>query len=227
MKKAVLFDMDGVLYNSMPFHVEAWSEISGKYRLDYTPQDFYLLEGCTGDATIDTLFQRTFGRDATAEEKHKIYGEKAALFNRINPGERMTGAENVLEQVRACGMEALVVTGSGQHSLINQLEKDFPGSFRKEKMVTAFDVRFGKPHPEPYLKGLAKAGCPASEALVVENAPLGIRSAVAAGIFTVAVNTGPLPDAVLREEGPGMLFPGMQDLAKHFDTLPDLPPFRV
>ncbi|MDR2809673.1 MAG: HAD-IA family hydrolase [Tannerellaceae bacterium] len=216
MIKTVLFDMDGVLYDSMPVHVWAWSEVSEKYRLNYTPEDFYLLEGRTGDTTLDVLFQRTFQRNATEKEKKDIYQEKVCLFNQANTGRVMPGAKNVLERVKAYDLEALIVTGSGQHSLIDKLNQDFPGSFRREKMVTGFDVQYGKPDPEPYLMGLEKAGVQASEAVVIENAPLGVRSAVAAGIFTVAVNTGPLPDKVLWDEGAGLLFPSMIVLAQNF-----------
>jgi HAD superfamily hydrolase (TIGR01509 family) len=218
MIKAVLFDMDGVLYNSMPFHVCAWSEVSARYRLDYTPEDFYLLEGRTGGSTLDELFLRTFGREATDEEKKRIYQEKVDLFNRLDTGQVMPGAPEVLKQTQALGLKSLLVTGSGQHSLIDKLNQDFPGCFRREEMVTAFDVQYGKPHPEPYLMGLLKAGVTAGEALVVENAPLGVRSAVAAGIFTIAVNTGPLPDEILWNEGARLLFPDMRALARRFDS---------
>lgn len=96
----------------------------------------------------------------------------------------MQGAAEVLKKVKASGLQTLVVTGSGQHSLINKLEHTYPGYFKREKMVTAFDVKLGKPHPEPYLMGLEKAGVKPYEALVVENAPMGIQAGVAAGIFT-------------------------------------------
>ena len=167
MLKAVLFDMDGVLYDSMPFHVSAWSEVSDRYRLDYKPEDFYLFEGRTGGSTLDELFLRTFGREATEEEKERIYQEKVDLFNQSDTGRVMPGAPEVLEQAQALGLKSLLVTGSGQHSLIDKLNHDFPGCFKREEMVTAFDVRYGKPHPEPYLMGLLKAGVTAGEALVV------------------------------------------------------------
>jgi beta-phosphoglucomutase-like phosphatase (HAD superfamily) len=86
-------------------------------------------------------------------------------------------------------------------------------------MVTAYDVKYGKPNPEPYLMGLKKAGVSASEAVVVENAPLGVRAGVAAGIFTIAVNTGPLPDEVLGREGANVVFPSMQYLVEHWDDV--------
>lgn len=216
MLKAVLFDMDGVLYDSMPFHVSAWSEVSDRYRLDYKPEDFYLFEGRTGGSTLDELFLRTFGREATEEEKKRIYQEKVDLFNQSDTSRVMPGAPEVLEQAQALGLKSLLVTGSGQHSLIDKLNHDFPGCFKREEMVTAFDVRYGKPHPEPYLMGLLKAGVTAGEALVVENAPLGVRSAVAAGIFTIAVNTGPLADDILWKEGARLLFPDMHALARRF-----------
>ena len=94
--------------------------------------------------------------------------------------------------------------------------------FAAERMVTAFDVRHGKPHPEPYLKGLEKAGVKAAEAMVVENAPLGVQAAVAAGIFTAAVNTGPIPAEKLREAGAGVVLSGMPALADSFDDVVQL-----
>ena len=62
--------------------------------------------------------------------------------------------------------------------------------------------------------GLQKAGVAANEAIVVENAPLGVEAGVAAGIFTIAVNTGPLPDQVLLDKGANLLFPSMEALSE-------------
>ena len=86
-------------------------------------------------------------------------------------------------------------------------------------MVTGKDVRRGKPDPEPYLMGLEKAGVRPWEAFVVENAPMGVRSAVRAGIFTIAVNTGLLPDSALSDEGADLVFGSMPELA---EALPHL-----
>ena len=211
--KAVLFDMDGVLYDSMRFHAQSWQEVADLHHLKATPEDFYLFEGRTGSSTINELFLRTFGREATEEEKQTIYQEKAALFNRYNDGSPMRGAAAVLAAVEAKGWQRLVVTGSGQHTLIDKLNHTYPGHFQREKMVTAYDVKYGKPHPEPYLMGLQKAGVKANEAIVIENAPMGVEAGVAAGIFTIAVNTGPLPDQVLLDRGADLLFPNMEALA--------------
>ncbi|MDR2499078.1 MAG: HAD-IA family hydrolase [Tannerellaceae bacterium] len=219
MIKAVLFDMDGVLYDSMPAHIRAWSEVASRHNLLHNPHNFYLWEGRTGDSTINILFQDTYRRDASPEQLRSLYAEKAELFNRYNDGRIMSGVQEVLKLTRSLGLDLLIVTGSGQHSLLDTLEANFPGYFTKDKMVTSFDVLIGKPHPEPYLMGLRKAGVEASEAIVVENAPLGVQSAKAAGIFTIAVNTGPLPDEVLLDAGADRLLHNMAELAAELPAL--------
>ena len=217
--KAILFDMDGVLYDSMRFHARAWYETAINHQLICTPKLFYLYEGRTGDSTVNELFQTTFHRDATEEEKQLIYKEKAALFNQYNDGEPMLGAREVLAAVKSYDLQTLVVTGSGQYSLINKLNEDYPGCFIREKMVTGYDVKYGKPHPEPYLMGLDKAGVQANEAIVIENAPIGVQAGVAAGIFTIAVNTGPLDDQELLDAGANLLYPNMAALAQDWANI--------
>jgi len=211
--KAALFDMDGVLFDSMKYHAKAWQETAENHQLISTPEDFYLFEGRTGESTVNELFLRTFNREATEEEKQTMYKEKAALFNSYNDGQVINGALNVVHEAIANKLQCLVVTGSGQHSLFDKLDEAYPNCFNRDLMVTAYDVKIGKPHPEPYLMGLEKAGVAAHEAIVIENAPMGVESAVAAGIFTIAVNTGPLPDAVLWEAGAHLLYPDMESLA--------------
>ena len=215
MIKAVLFDMDGVLYDSMPSHMQAWCETASGYGLKAAPEDFYRMEGRTGDSTIDILFNQTWRRNATYSEKKEIYAQKASRFVELNePPALMPGALEVLEKVKQLGLMRVVVTGSGQPTLFNNLDAHFPGYFDNNLMVTAFDVKFGKPHPEPYLMGLKKANIKPEEAVAIENAPLGIESAIAAGIYTIAVNTGPLPNEVLLKAGAQVVFSSMKALAE-------------
>ena len=54
--KAVLFDMDGVLYDSMRFHARAWHEVATLHQLTSRPEDFYMFEGRTGESTINELY---------------------------------------------------------------------------------------------------------------------------------------------------------------------------
>ena len=205
--KAVLFDMDGVLYDSMPNHAKAWSTAVTEFGLSMSPHEAYLHEGRTGHGTINILAQRHWGRNATTEEMERIYAAKSVLFNTCPEPQPMPGAAQLLQNIRSLGLTIVLVTGSAQHSLLTRLAHDFPGIFSAERMVTAFDVKHGKPHPEPYLMGLEKAGVSASEAIVIENAPLGVEAAHAAGIYTIAVNTGPLSPKVLLDAGADIVLP--------------------
>src|SRR5690606_8499335 len=172
--KAILFDMDGVLYNSMPAHARSWRQTIEELGLRTDSEEFYLHEGRTGASTIHIIFQRNFGRDATEEEIRRIYERKSELFVKYNTGETIPGAREILNFVKSSGLKPVLVTGSGQPSLLDRLDQDFPGIFTPETMVTAFDVKIGKPHPEPFLMGLQKGGnLSPNQALVVENAPLG------------------------------------------------------
>ena len=216
--KAVLFDMDGVLFDSMKNHATAWHEAMKRYGMDMTREEAYLHEGRTGAATINIVSIRQRQREATEEEIERIYQTKSDIFNSLPTAGRMTGAWELLQQVKADGLQPIVVTGSGQKSLLERLHQNFPNTFRAEWMVTAFDVKHGKPNPEPYLMALQKAGISANEAIVVENAPMGVQAGVAAGIFTVAVNTGPLPDEVLLEQGANLLFHSMTEFCEKWEN---------
>lgn len=217
--KAVLFDMDGVLFDSMPNHAESWHKVMQRFGFGLSREEAYMHEGRTGASTINIISRRERGRDATEEEIKAIYRAKTEEFNKCPEAERMPGAYEVLGKIKAEGLLPMVVTGSGQASLLDRLNHSFPDIFRAELMVTAFDVKYGKPNPEPYLMALKKAGIKANEALVIENAPLGVQAGVGAGIFTIAVNTGPLPDKVLLDEGADLLFHSMPDFNDNWEAL--------
>ena len=217
--RAVLFDMDGVLYNSMPSHAKAWHRAMAHFGYDLPEQEAYMHEGRTGASTINIVSRRQRGVEESEERIQEIYRVKSQFFNEYPPAEPMPGALELLRKLQAQGLKILIVTGSGQASLLDRLNHHFPGVFCRELMVTAFDVQRGKPDPEPYLMGLQKGGLRAEECVVVENAPLGVRAAKAAGIFTIAVNTGPLPDEALINEGADLLLPSMLALCDVWEQL--------
>lgn len=209
--------MDGVLFNSMPYHARAWHKAMADFGLDLSEEEAYMHEGRTGFSTIQIVAARK-GLTATREMAEEMYSVKSAYFSQFPEPDPMPGALPLIRKMQAEGIMLLLVTGSGTTTLLQQLNEFYPDVFVPERMVTGFDVKKGKPDPEPYLMGLAKGSAVlgrelrADECLVVENAPLGVRAAVAAHIPTIAVNTGPLPDSVLLDEGAKWLFPSMQAL---------------
>lgn len=215
--QAVLFDMDGVLFDSMKWHAKSWKQTMDEYNINSKAEEFYLYEGMVGTQTIDYVIQRELDRPATEAEKANIYKRKSDLFAEMNDGSLIPNAVDMVKQVAEKGLSCVIVTGSGQATLLDNVTRKFHGLFTKDKMVTAYDVENGKPHPEPYLKGLIKAGnLQANQAIVVENAPRGVEAAVAAGIFTIAINTGPLDEQVLHDAGADIVLPSMEALNDNF-----------
>ncbi len=215
--KAVLFDMDGVIYDSMGNHSVSWHEAMEHYGLDMPYEGAYQYEGMRGVETIRLLARKQWNKELSEEESQKMYAYKTQLFAERclqHPARLMPGIREVMQQMKDEGLQIGVVTGSAQHTLLDKLLDDLHGLLKEELIVTAYDVTHGKPNPEPYQKGMQKCGVMPWETMVVENAPLGVRAAVAAGCFTIAVNTGPLPDEMLRKEGADVIFPRMTALAQ-------------
>ena len=71
--KAVLFDMDGVLYDSMPHHAIAWQEAMARFGINMTAHDSYATEGARGFDTVKMLVKRQKGIDISDEKAMEMY----------------------------------------------------------------------------------------------------------------------------------------------------------
>ena len=205
--KAVLFDMDGVLIDSMGNHAKAWHEAMRTFGIDMTQHDAYMTEGQRGIDTIRQMVRQQRGEEISEQEAQSMYDEKARLFHLMPTAPLMPGIITLMESIRQAGMLICVVTGSGQRKLINRLTTDFKDFITSDMIITA------------YLQGIAKCSTQPWETIVVENAPLGVRAAVEAKAFTVAVNTGPLDDRMLIREGADALFHSIDELNENFKEI--------
>ncbi len=213
--------MDGVLYDSMPGHTLAWKRMMEGIGVECTREEFYLYEGMTGAATVNLLYRRAFGRDCEPDCIRELYEIKSRNFREAGPARPMPGASRMTAALRLAGLRRVLVTGSGQASLLESIDCVYPGVFQPGNRVTAHDVTHGKPDPEPYLKGAAIAGVAPGECIVIENAPLGVRAGKAAGCLTIAVTTGPIPREEFEREGADMIFPSMEAFADFLEKEAD------
>ncbi len=222
--RTALIDMDGTLIDSMKWHTRAWHRMMTELGVECSQKEFYLYEGMTGAATIDLLIRRAFGRPATEREKTELYKLKTSYFNEYPRVDTVAGAKGMVQELMEHGITRVLVTGSGQPSNLARLDSDFPGGFPHDLRITSHSVTHGKPHPEPYLKGMGLAGSEPWECIAIENAPLGVESASRAGAFTVAVTTGPIPESAMWESGADAVFPSMEAFA---DFLPGLLEIKI
>ncbi len=218
--RCVLFDMDGVLYNSMPNHAVAWQEAMSQFGIHFTADDSYATEGARGVDTIRHYVLEQQGKDISADEAQRMYDVKTEIFHRMPTAEIFPGVIDIMQKIKAAGMTIGVVTGSGQRPLIQRLLTDFDGFLTEDHIVTAYDVERGKPNPDPYLMGLRKTGDNQPwQGIVVENAPLGVRAGSAANCFTIGINSGPLPDSALADNGANIVLQRMTELCDQWDNL--------
>jgi HAD superfamily hydrolase (TIGR01509 family) len=212
--------MDGVLYDSMPNHAIAWQQSMARFGIQMTADDAYATEGARGVDTIRKMVKRQQRRDIDEAEAQRMYDVKSHIFHSLPEAPIMPGVLDLMQQIQADGIQIGVVTGSGQRPLIQRILSDFKNYVDEKHITTAYDVKHGKPNPDPYLVGLKKAGnLMPYEAIVVENAPLGVRAGVAAKIFTIAVNTGPLPAQILLDANADLLFPTMKEFSDNWHNL--------
>lgn len=193
--EAVIFDVDGVLVQSMERHYEAYKRAFATIGVDIQPRDVYANEGRRSREVIESLAEeRKLGLDAAKLDA--LNRMKQDTFASFGPLPFYPGARELVERIRARGLMVAAVTGTARVNVDNHFG-EFTTAF--DVIVTADDVTRTKPDPEPYLAALRKLGVVAESAVVVENATLGIRSAKSAGIRVVAI-ASTLPESTLREE---------------------------
>ncbi|MBO7609939.1 MAG: HAD hydrolase-like protein [Muribaculaceae bacterium] len=208
-----LIDCDGVLFDTMKNHTRAWVKLMKKNGIKCSRDEFYLYEGMTGVEIVKKKFLEGAGKVITDDEARAIYGVKGRYFLELGETHKIAGIDQVMEVLKDYGIERIVVTGSQQPSVLDRIDREFAGMV-SEKRITGNDVRHGKPSPEPYMKGIEKAGAKANQCIVIENAPLGVQSGHAAGCFTIAVMTGPISEKDLYKAGADLVLPNMIALAE-------------
>ena len=185
--EAVIFDLDGVLVDSMPTHVLAWqSAFANVAEITVTDRDIYLLEGMRGIELITKIFDKTVGDRSLA---HKILEEKNRVFRSIRRSNPFEGAAEMVERI-SC--PKAVVSGSAKEDVETILDEAF-GDSTFSAIVTADDVSAGNPDPRAFLEASKRLGVNPRASLVVENAPLGAVAAGRAGMECyIALNNTPL-----------------------------------
>ena len=192
--KAVLFDMDGVVVQSMEDHFEGWRKALADYGIEVMPEELYIIEG-SGGQEIASQFTRKF--NLPFDEADNIFRKKDEYYQEIKNTALYPNFFEIVRWVKEKELKTGLVTGGERPRVIDTLS-ELELSEQFDVVVTASDVRFTKPSPEPYLRAVADLQVEAEDAVVLENAPLGIRAARAAGMRCVAVSTT-LPVKYLKE----------------------------
>ena len=187
--------MDGVLIDSMPYHFLAWYEALRPYGVRVSCFDVYSKEGEKWSKTLKDLFTQS-GIKPTPRLLNEVFCKRQKVFKRLFKRYIFSGAAELLSFLSKQGYRLGLVTGTPKNEVNTILPRNIISKL--EIIVAGDQIKRGKPSPDPYLKAACLFGLKPRECLVVENAPLGIRSAKKAGMFCVAVTTS-LPKEYLKE----------------------------
>ena len=198
--RGVLFDLDGVLVDSTPAVARVWSAWARERGMD--PAD--TVRRAHGRPSIETI--RELLPHADAEKENAVVERRE-----LDDMDGMITLPGALELLRTLPEESWTVVTSCTRALaIRRLEA--AGLLVPRQLVTASDIRRGKPDPEPYLKGAERLGLAPRDCIAFEDAPAGIRSARAAGARVIGVRTT-ASEAELRAAGASFVVDDLSSLA--------------
>ncbi|MDI3485574.1 MAG: beta-phosphoglucomutase [Methanolobus sp.] len=184
--EALVFDMDGVLLDSMHLHAMAWKNAFMEAGISIDERDIFALEGENDSGIVKRVLGMNVNESidmeailtTLPERKHQLFGrDNVTLFN---------GVDDMLRQIKG-KFRLAVVSGSDRKIVEMMMAKYFPGIF--DIIVSGDDTEKGKPAPDPYNKAVEMLKVSKENCIVVENAILGVESAKNAGIFTVGIPT--------------------------------------
>ncbi|MBN2109649.1 MAG: HAD family phosphatase [Methanosarcinaceae archaeon] len=185
MLSSLIFDMDGVLLDSMSYHADAWVQVCDEWGIQISRDDVYEIEGANHLQGLKLLFNRA-GREIKDEYYDIILDRKVEIFSRLGDVRPFDGMGDCLKELKR-SFRLAIVTGSERVTVDRLLNEFFPDIF--EVVVCGDDVLKGKPSPDPYLRAVEMLDIEKSECIVIENAPMGVEAAKNAGLYCIAVPT--------------------------------------
>ena len=204
MEYGFIFDMDGVVIDSNPYHKIAWEKFLIGQAIPFDDQLFdNVLSGRTGPTSLHLIFG-----DDLSQEKLDLYLEEVDsnyqnIIRESDDVRPIAGVHAFLDQITGNGLRLALATSAPTLNIELGLQKlKLENTF--EHIVGKVDVSHGKPHPEVYLTSLKLLGMAAENCIVFEDSKAGIQSARSAGIQVVGIASGHSKEELL-EEGVSMV----------------------
>jgi len=181
--KAILFDLDGTLAQTMEYHYDAWRKAMLNYGIDLAPEDYYPLEGTNLYELAKKLFALYKLNGCNEKE---LVNNKEKYYLDTNKFVLYPGVVELLDDIKSNDIKLGLVTARLRNSLNSTAPLEFLKIF--DSIITGNDTNEGKPSPQPYLKAAKKLGTMPEDCFAVENAPLGVASARKAKMYCIAIS---------------------------------------
>lgn len=184
---AALFDWDGVIVDSSELHCKSWELLAEEEKRILPPDHFKKSFGMKNEQVIPQVLQW----EVTAERLRYLSLRKEELYRQLVKEQgvkTIPGTPDFIRRLHDHGVPMVIASSTHLKNIETVLEVlGFRHFFAG--IVSAEDVKEGKPHPDVFLKAAQKAAVPASACIVFEDAPVGIEAALNAGMKVIALTT--------------------------------------
>jgi len=184
--KAFIFDMDGTLVDSMPFHRDAWLQFCRNHQIPFTYDRFH----AENHGTLDEMIKKFFGQDITDEKIKELGQEKEVIYRELYKDhiKEIDGLTGLLENLEGLGVKIALATNGDIKNIDFVLDSLNIRRFF-DFIIGADEISKGKPDPEIFKRTLKKMNLQCSECIAVEDSSDGIISARQAGLEVIGITT--------------------------------------
>ena len=189
---AIIFDFDGVILDSEPLHYEAVTDVLNKLGLKLNYKEYTEKYIGLSDKEMFPMLLKNKGFHFSADAISSLINEKIDAYTHIINNHHelplITGVDLYIHKAIQNDKKIAICTGSTKNEISITLAK-LMLIHLFNTIVTAEDVRHGKPSPESYLLTAKRLGVPANQCIVIEDTPHGITAAKNAGMYVIALTT--------------------------------------
>lgn len=186
MIKAILFDMDGVIVDSLHYHYLAWDKMF-RERGGVVSEHTVLLHEGRNSKEILPILMKECNVQIPENEWEEFIERKREYYRSIVEIKYFPKVFEVIAELKKRGLKTALVTASARKNMEKAIPEDKRNLF--DVILTAENFHKAKPNPDPYLEAQKKLGVEVNECVVIENAPLGIDAAKNANMICIAIET--------------------------------------
>lgn len=186
MLRGVLFDLDGIIVDTLHYHFLAWKHMFETLGGRVSEHTVLLHEGRNSREILPILIKEA-GVHIPEEQQARFIEEKRAYYRSIVHVKQYPGAIQTIDALKRRGYKVALVTACALKNMQHSLNPGQQAHF--DFIITGDEIPRAKPFPDSYLEAARQLGLAPAECLVVENAPLGIEAAKNAGMRCIAIET--------------------------------------